>query len=389
MTRRAFNAKTADQGRLMQVLIAPQVSEKSTFVGEKSNQWIFRVRPDATKPRDQGRGGADVQGRSAGCADPQRHGQGNQALRPRGRAPARLEESVRAAQARAGDQLRARRQQVSSRQPLAENRYGTDQSQTHLTRPARRGQGGHARAAQGQARGEAHGEEVEAGGPEQSRPDHHAPPGRRASPALPDRGFPARQGRHCGQGGTPGVRPQPQRPSRAAVLRRWRAPLRHRGQGVDCRHAADERPGCSDQGRQHPAVAQRPGRHHHPLRGDAARQGRPDRARRGHVGAVAGAGRKLRAAAAALGRDPQGARRLPRHHRRGRQRREQPALDRQGRRPALARHPSDGARRGDEPHRPPARRRRGQDRHQARSGQPVGAVTPRATRRARTSGLRA
>ena len=36
--------------RLMQVLIAPQVSEKSTFVGEKNNQFIFRVLPDATKP---------------------------------------------------------------------------------------------------------------------------------------------------------------------------------------------------------------------------------------------------------------------------------------------------------------------------------------------------
>ena len=34
----------------MQVLIAPQVSEKSTFVGEKNNQFIFRVLPDATKP---------------------------------------------------------------------------------------------------------------------------------------------------------------------------------------------------------------------------------------------------------------------------------------------------------------------------------------------------
>jgi large subunit ribosomal protein L23 len=32
------------------VLIAPQVSEKSTFVGEKNNQFIFRVMPDATKP---------------------------------------------------------------------------------------------------------------------------------------------------------------------------------------------------------------------------------------------------------------------------------------------------------------------------------------------------
>ena len=36
--------------RLAQVLLAPVVSEKSTFVGEKRNQVVFRVAPDATKP---------------------------------------------------------------------------------------------------------------------------------------------------------------------------------------------------------------------------------------------------------------------------------------------------------------------------------------------------
>ena len=36
--------------RLMQVLIAPQISEKSTMVGERANQYVFRVIPDATKP---------------------------------------------------------------------------------------------------------------------------------------------------------------------------------------------------------------------------------------------------------------------------------------------------------------------------------------------------
>jgi len=36
--------------RLMQVLLAPQVSEKSTLVGEKNNQYVFRVAADATKP---------------------------------------------------------------------------------------------------------------------------------------------------------------------------------------------------------------------------------------------------------------------------------------------------------------------------------------------------
>jgi large subunit ribosomal protein L23 len=38
------------QQRLMQVLLAPVVSEKSTFVGEKANQYVFRVAADASKP---------------------------------------------------------------------------------------------------------------------------------------------------------------------------------------------------------------------------------------------------------------------------------------------------------------------------------------------------
>jgi large subunit ribosomal protein L23 len=38
------------QQRLAQVLLAPVVSEKSTFIGEKSNQYVFRVLPNATKP---------------------------------------------------------------------------------------------------------------------------------------------------------------------------------------------------------------------------------------------------------------------------------------------------------------------------------------------------
>ena len=36
--------------RLMKVLLAPVISEKATFVGEKNEQVIFRVLPDATKP---------------------------------------------------------------------------------------------------------------------------------------------------------------------------------------------------------------------------------------------------------------------------------------------------------------------------------------------------
>jgi large subunit ribosomal protein L23 len=41
---------TYNAERLMQVLLAPVISEKSTYVGEKNNQVVFRVVPDATKP---------------------------------------------------------------------------------------------------------------------------------------------------------------------------------------------------------------------------------------------------------------------------------------------------------------------------------------------------
>ena len=38
------------QERLMNVLLAPQISEKATYVAEKNEQVIFRVATDATKP---------------------------------------------------------------------------------------------------------------------------------------------------------------------------------------------------------------------------------------------------------------------------------------------------------------------------------------------------
>lgn len=39
-----------DAGRLMQVLVAPIVSEKATLVAEKSNAVLFKVLQNATKP---------------------------------------------------------------------------------------------------------------------------------------------------------------------------------------------------------------------------------------------------------------------------------------------------------------------------------------------------
>ena len=39
-----------NQERLMQVLLAPQISEKATFIADKHEQVVFRVASDATKP---------------------------------------------------------------------------------------------------------------------------------------------------------------------------------------------------------------------------------------------------------------------------------------------------------------------------------------------------
>ena len=44
------NLSRQRQERLMQVLLAPVVSEKSTYVADKGNQYVFRVVSDATKP---------------------------------------------------------------------------------------------------------------------------------------------------------------------------------------------------------------------------------------------------------------------------------------------------------------------------------------------------
>ena len=43
-------SKKFDEGRLMQVLVAPIVSEKATHVADKSNAVTFKVLQDATKP---------------------------------------------------------------------------------------------------------------------------------------------------------------------------------------------------------------------------------------------------------------------------------------------------------------------------------------------------
>lgn len=40
----------ATQDRLLQVILAPQITEKATYVADKYQQIAFKVRTDATKP---------------------------------------------------------------------------------------------------------------------------------------------------------------------------------------------------------------------------------------------------------------------------------------------------------------------------------------------------
>ena len=84
-------------------------------------------------------------------------------------------------------------------------------------------------------------------------------------------------------------------------------------------------------------LSQHPGRYRGALHRAAPRQGRANGAQRRHLGADRGARRCARHPAPALRRDAQGARRVPRHDRRGQQRRTLAAQARQGRREALAR----------------------------------------------------
>ena len=45
-----MSAATAVQERLLQVILAPQITEKATRVADKHQQIAFKVRTDATKP---------------------------------------------------------------------------------------------------------------------------------------------------------------------------------------------------------------------------------------------------------------------------------------------------------------------------------------------------
>ena len=195
------------------------------------------------------------------------------------------------------------------------------------------------------------------GGRNSSRPDHDPAPGWRPQARLPRDRLPSqRQGRRAGQGRAHRVRPEPHRAHRAAALRRRREALHHRAarcssratrsrpvraptssRATTCRCATSRSVPSSTRSSCGPVAAPRsPAR---PVRQrPAGRQGRA-----------------VRAAAHAVRRDPQRRRPLPRHHRRGRQRRAVQHQLGQGRPHALEGQAPDRPWCRHEPGRPPAR----------------------------------
>ena len=103
------------------------------------------------------------------------------------------------------------------------------QDQTDLAWPPWRGEGGAPASAQGQARSVVARAANAERWPQQQRPHHDSPQGRWSQAPLPDRRLQARnKDGDSGKGRTHRIRPEPHRPHRAGLLRRWRAPLHHR-----------------------------------------------------------------------------------------------------------------------------------------------------------------
>ena len=286
----------------MTLLLAPVVSEKGTFIADKHEQVIFRVAPDATKP--EVKAAVELMFKVAGrrACRSQRQGQG-EALRPLHRPPAQLEEGLRVPEAGPGNQLRGGGAKTMALVKVKPTSPGRRALVKVVNPDLHKGAPVASLVESAEARL----------GPQQQRPHHDAAQGRRPQAPLPHRRLPAQQGRHPGEGRAPRIRPEPQRQHRAAAVRGRRAPLHHRAARRRGRHAAH----VGHRGRRSSrATACRCATSRSARRCTAsrcsrarARRSRARPARRVQLLAREGIYAQLRLA---LGRDPQGARRLPR-----------------------------------------------------------------------------
>jgi len=126
-----------DEGRLMQVLVAPIVSEKATQVAEKTNAVTFKVLQDATKPEIKAAVELMFKVEVEGVSVVNTKGKTKRFGRSIGR-----RDNVRKAYVR----LKPGQELNLSGRPLNSGiRHGSHQDETDLARPTCRGQG-HARS---------------------------------------------------------------------------------------------------------------------------------------------------------------------------------------------------------------------------------------------------
>ena len=204
-----------DEGRLAQVLVAPVVSEKATMVAEKHNQVLFKVLRDATKPEIKAAVELIFKVDVESVQTVTQKGK----VKRFGRSIGRRDHVKKAyVSLKAGQEIN-----FSGRA-----RNGRRQSETDLARPPREWSRWCTRTCTRASRGVAARAADAERRPQQHRPHHDAPPGRRPQAPLPRCRLRAQQGRHPGEGRAHRVRPEPHRAHRAGLLRRRRAPLHHR-----------------------------------------------------------------------------------------------------------------------------------------------------------------
>jgi len=182
-TNTKFNSE-----RLMVVLLAPQVSEKSTLVGEKDNQYVFRVAADASKPEIKAAVELMFKKKSQIFAGSQHQRQGK-ALRSNDWSASQLEKGLREPHA-------WRRNHLSG----GGISHGTGQTQTDFKWAPRRGARGQSGSAQRKAGSEPPGEKDSWIRTEQLWPGYDEAPGWRTQTALPDHRLQAQQGWNRSQG---------------------------------------------------------------------------------------------------------------------------------------------------------------------------------------------
>jgi large subunit ribosomal protein L23 len=208
--------------RSLNVLRAPRVSEKTARLQEVSNQYVFEVAADATK--------ADVKAAVEQLFDVKV--EAVNVVNVKGKS-----KSFRSARVVAA--TGARRTSAGRRPDDRRDGQGLRKADMALMtfKPTSPGRRSAVRVvtpdpAQGcAARRAGRGAEQDRR-PQPPRPHHHPPHRWWPQAALPHHRLQARQGRHPGARRADRVRPEPHRAHRAAVLRRRRAPLHHRAEGL-------------------------------------------------------------------------------------------------------------------------------------------------------------